>query len=220
MRISILRIAAVVVTTLLLNACASTDYSAFKESRPRSILVMPPINQSPDVNAPLTFLATSVYPLAESGYYVIPVSLSDQTFKQNGITIAEEAHSINHLRLREIFGADAALYITITRYGTKFLITSSSTEAEAEVKLVDLRNGVELWQSKVRAEANSGGAVSGGGLIGALVTISANAAAQAINVAKDKAYDVGRDANHRMLAAKGGKGTILYGPYSPEFQSD
>ena len=209
----------ILTAAVLLASCASIDYSAFKESRPRSILVMPPVNQSPDVNGPLTFLATSTYPLAESGYYVIPPTLSDQTFKQNGVTVAEEAHAISHVRLYEIFGADAALYVTITKYGAKYLLTSSRVEAEANARLVDLRNGVEIWNGKVYAESNSGASVSGGGLLGALITVAANAAIQASNVAKDKAYDVGRDANHTMLSA-GKKNGILYGPYHPKYGTD
>ena len=42
------------VGVLMLAGCATQpgyDYSAFRESRPRSILVLPPLNDSPDVNA-------------------------------------------------------------------------------------------------------------------------------------------------------------------------
>ena len=205
--------------SLLLNACVSFDYAAFKESRPRSILVMPPINNSPDVNAPHTFLATSAYPLAESGYYVIPVTLSNETFRQNGVTVAEEAHAISHRRLHEIFGADAALYITITKYGSKFMVTTTSTEAEASVKLVDLRNGVEIWHGDVYANSDDSASINTGGIFGILATVAANAAIQAINVATDEAYNVGRDANHKMLSA-GEKNKILYGPYHPKYGTD
>ena len=42
------------VFALVLTGCAKPvpyDYSSFKQSKPRSILVLPPVNHSPDVKA-------------------------------------------------------------------------------------------------------------------------------------------------------------------------
>jgi hypothetical protein len=83
----------------LLSACASQppaklDYTAYKASKPRSILVLPPLNNSPDVNASYSVLSLLTYPLAESGYYVLPVALVDSTFKQNGLTVAGDIHQV------------------------------------------------------------------------------------------------------------------------------
>ncbi len=44
----------------LLGGCAPTksvDYSAFKQAKPRSILVLPPLNESPDVKATYSMLS-------------------------------------------------------------------------------------------------------------------------------------------------------------------
>jgi len=203
---------------LLLSACATQqaqyDYTAFRESRPRSILVLPPINQSPEIKAPASFLATSAVPLAESGYYVIPVALSEEALRQNGVTVAEEAHSIELGKLREIFGADTALYITVTRFGTSYRVISSVTEAAASARLVDLRTAQELWsgQAAVVLGSDSGG----GGLIGALVSAIVK---QIVNTVSDKAHDAGRVANYQMLSA-GHQNSILFGPYHPKFGTD
>ena len=78
---------AVAAATALLTGCAApvkTDYSAFRAAKPASILVLPPLNDSTDVNATFSMLAQSTYPLAESGYYVMPVTLVNETFHQNG----------------------------------------------------------------------------------------------------------------------------------------
>jgi len=203
---------------LTLCACATPvaqiDTTAFRESRPRSILVMPPVNQSPEIKAPMTFLATSAAPLAESGYYVIPVTLSEETFKQNGVTVAEEAHAIGLDKLREIFGADAALYITITRFGTSYRVLNSVVEAAASAKLVDLRSSRELWsgQQVVVLKNNN----SGGGLVGALVGAIVS---QIVNTVSDKSHDAGRIANYQMLSA-GHQNSILFGPYHPKYETD
>jgi hypothetical protein len=114
------------------------DYSAFRESRPKSILVLPPLNDSPDVNATYSMYAQTTLPLAESGYYVLPVTLVDEAFRQNGLTAPADIQQVPLKKLREIFGADAALYIKVTHYGTKYMIISSETRVSAEAKLVDL----------------------------------------------------------------------------------
>ena len=206
-------LAAVIGAAFLLYSCKSVDYTAFKESRPRSILVMPPVNMSMDVQAPATFLATSAYPLAESGYYVIPPALSDEMFKQNGMAIADETWEIPISRLFEIFGADSALYITITKYGSTFGVINVA----ASSKLVDLRTGQELWSGKTSAtEDNNQKTSTLGGLGGALLGAVVN---QLINTLADRTYEVGRGANHQMLSAGKSNG-ILYGPYHPKFGTD
>ena len=75
--------AAVLAATV--TGCANNrqpyDYTAFKQSRPASILVIPPLNNSPDVAATYSMLSQVTLPLAEAGYYVFPVSLVDETFR-------------------------------------------------------------------------------------------------------------------------------------------
>ncbi|HEU5295289.1 MAG TPA: GNA1162 family protein, partial [Burkholderiaceae bacterium] len=81
---------------LLFSACATPrkDYSAFQRARPASILVLPPLNESPDVKATPAVWASATRPLAEAGYYVVPVTLADETFKQNGVTTSHDAQQI------------------------------------------------------------------------------------------------------------------------------
>jgi len=209
----------------LFLACATEptpkDYPAFRESRPLSILVMPPVNLSPDIQAQTTFLATSTVPLAEAGYYVIPVALSNETFRQNGMTVAEEAHAIEFGRLREIFGADAALYITIYRFGARYQILNSAVEAEASARLVDLRNGMELWSGYAAVSDNSidsmGNIDSGESLLALLIGA---AVSQIINTVSDSSFYVGRKANYQMLSAGEGRRSLLYGQYHPKYGED
>ena len=129
---------------LLLAGCVApqqdVDYTAYRQSRPRSILVLPPLNNSPDMRATYSFLSTVTKPLAEAGYYVFPVALVDQTFKENGMLNPGEMHQAPPDKLREIFGADATLYITVTQYGACYRILSSEVRVTAEAKLVDNRN--------------------------------------------------------------------------------
>ena len=203
---------------MLFAGCAvprkQVDYAAFKAARPRSIVVLPPLNESPDIKATYAMLSQATYPLAESGYYVLPVALVDETFRQNGLTVPGDIHSVPVPKLREIFGADAALYVTVTDYGSRYQVLSSVTRVAANARLVDLKTGDELWSGTAVAANDSGN--SGGGLIGMLVTAAIN---QAVNHATDASYPLAGTASARLLSA-GTRNGILYGPRSPKYQSD
>jgi len=137
----------------LLAACSThsnkPDYSAFERQRPQSILVLPPLNASVEVDAPAAIMAASVRPLAESGYYVLPVTNMMATFINNGMYDAEDIHAIAPARLREIFGADAALYITVNRFGSRYSVVKTQIEVSATAKLIDLRSGEKLWENTI-----------------------------------------------------------------------
>jgi len=207
----------IILLSVLLVACADTkqiDYTAFKASRPKSILVLPPVSESTDVNAGSGVLAQITYPLAESGYYVLPVTLVSETFKQNGLTSANDIHAVSPAKLREIFGADAALYVNVTKYGVHYTVLDSTTEVAVQAKLVDLRSGAALWEGSARAfdKGNS----NNGGLLGALIQAAVR---QVVNHLNDAAYPVAGSADRLLLSAGRANG-ILYGPRSPRFGTD
>ena len=204
----------------MLVGCASRqgpalDYTAFKQSRPRSIVILPPINESPDVLATYSMLSQMTRPLAESGYYVFPVALVDETFKQNGLTVPNDIQSVAPAKLREIFGADAALYVTVKKYGATYTILNSVAVVSATAQLVDLRTGTTIWYGAATANNNEGGN-SGGGLIGALV---AAAVKQIINSTADTSHPVAAKTSLRLLSA-GQLNGVLYGPYLQQYGSD
>src|SRR4051812_45295443 len=97
---------------MALTGCATKpagwDYTAFQQAKPRSLLVLPPVSEAPDVNATPGVWSHATRPLAEAGYYVLPVTLVDTTFRENGVLTAHDAQEISIAKLREYFGADAA----------------------------------------------------------------------------------------------------------------
>lgn len=203
----------------LFTGCATRpapyDYTAFRESRPRSILVLPPLNNSPEVAATYGVYAQASFPLAESGYYVFPVTLVDETFKQNGLTTAGDIHAVAPAKLREIFGADAALYITITKYGAVYTVLNSEVVVSAKARLVDLKSGKLLWEGSASASSEEGKNNNAGGIIGALVTAVVK---QVINNVTDSSYPVAGTTAARLLFAR--PNGMLYGPRSPKYQSE
>lgn len=213
------RLVVLAALSLVFSACTALperqpDRAAFRASRPRSILVLPPVNRSPDVEATRSLLSVTTRPLAEAGYYVIPVTLADETFRQNGVTVADEAHAIDLPRLRQIFGADAGLYVTINRYGVSYRLIDSVVETSASARLVDLRNGQELWRGSVHVSV--GNDDNSGSLVGMLLNAVIS---QVVNSATDRAHVVAGAASQRLLSAGRGNG-LLYGPYHPEYAAD
>ncbi|ENO91305.1 hypothetical protein C662_17233 [Thauera sp. 28] len=211
-------LAAAFAAALIATGCATPtpyDYSAFKQSRPASILVLPPLNSSPDVAATYSMLSQVTLPLAESGYYVLPVSLVDETFRQNGLYNPPEMHEVAPQKLREIFGADAALYINIKQYGTSYAVLASESRVTAEARLVDLRSGQSLWQGEATASSAEGRS-SSGGLVGLLVQA---VVAQIVESVTNKSHPIAGITSNRLLAA-GRPSGMLYGPRSPNYQKD
>lgn len=204
----------------LLAACAQpvkhADYTAFKNARPRSILVLPPDNSTTDVNASNSMLSQMTMPLAEAGYYVIPVAVMEETFKQNGLTTAGDIQQTPPEKLREIFGADAVVYSKITQFGTQYRVIDSATVVTATAKLVDLKTGKVLWQGAASASSNEGNNSSGGGLIGMLVMAAIK---QVANSLTDKSHDIAGITSYRLLHAGPPTG-LLYGPHSPKYGTD
>ncbi|KAB0620080.1 DUF799 domain-containing protein [Castellaniella defragrans] len=198
-----------------LAGCAANrnqlDYSAFRESRPASILVLPPLNETVEVDASQGVLAQATLPLAESGYYVIPVAVMEETFRQNGLTAPAEIQELPAAKLREIFGADAALYMRVKKYGASYAVLSSSVAVAIEASLIDLRSGAVLWEGRKEVAESSG---SGGGLIGMLVNAVVS---QIVNTLSDRSYVVAGAASQSLLFA-GQPGGILYGPRSPKHE--
>jgi hypothetical protein len=191
---------------------SNVDYTAYRQSRPRSILVLPPLNNSPDIRATYSFLSTVTRPLAEAGYYVFPVVLVDQTFKENGLMNPGEMHEAPLNKLWEIFGADATLYITVTKYGATYMILSSEVRVSADAKLVDNRTGQLLWHGTATA-SDAEGRSNSGGLVGALASALVH---QVISNVGDPGHAVARTASNRLLMVK--PNGLLYGPLSPLYE--
>ena len=189
----------------LLGGCVTVppkDYSLFQRSNPLTILVLPPTNESTEVIAPYSVLTTVTQPLSERGYYVIPVMLADHLLKENGLVLPGEMHQAPLDKLREVFGADVVLYITIEQYGSKYQLIASNTFVRARARLVDARDGTEIWQSRVDFVAQGQA-----GLIEALVT-------QVLNKLIDQAHVAAGFASIQLLTTPG-QG-LPAGPRHPE----
>jgi hypothetical protein len=184
------------------------DYSNYRAHPPRSILVLPPLNESTAVEGTYSYLSTVTQPLAELGYYVFPVAVIDQYLKANGLPSAGEMQQIPLDKVAEIIGADAVLYLDLKQYGSKFEVISSNAVVTVSARLVDTRTATVLWEGAATAQNNSSGSGS------FLAQLLAAAITQAINSKVDVSHGVCRLANAQLFGREN-RG-LPYGPYNPK----
>jgi hypothetical protein len=175
-----------------LAGCAKPyDYTNFRQHRPRSILVMPPRNESRDADAAWSYQSTVTRPLAERGYYVFPVAVVDRLMK-DGVSPSKAA---------EILGADAVLYVTLEEYGTKQQVLNAATLVKLRARLVDARSGLLLWERRFAMQHNSN--FGSGGILGD---------------STEAAHNLAGPANVRFFGDR--DQGLLYGPYHPRYGKD
>lgn len=176
------KLAGIVLAVGLLGACVvpveKKDYTHFREENLRSILIVPVVNSTVNVNASDYFLSTIAIPVAERGYYTFPINLVKQVMEEDGLSDANMVHAADPTRLGELFGADAILYITIEHWETTYVILSSTTTVSFTYVLKSGRSGEELWResSTLRYTPNAGG--GGGNILATLIVMAVQAAIQ------------------------------------------
>lgn len=198
------------------SSCATSDVAvsdSLLEVQPRSILVLPPRNNTVETDASYGSLSSVTVPLAEAGYYVFPVAVVDAMMRENGLPTPDEMHSVPVRKLDEIFAPDAILYLTVTDWGTSYELINSTTRVSIEGRLVDPATGADLWTGERGLSRNS--SRGNGSLVGMLAGALIN---QVATAASDPSPDLAREVNYGLLTGRR-NGWIL-GPYHPDVAAD
>jgi len=185
-----------VLALLFASACApistikkSDAYSGMYAEKPVSILLMPPINRSTNVDAKEYFHSTLSIPLANAGYYVIPTFLSMEILKKESAYDSELFLDAPLAKFGEVFGADLAVFTIIHKWDKSGIAAKVNVEVEYILKstktneILYTRRGEVIYDASI----SSGGQ----GLLGAIVDFTASA----INTAATKYVDVARACN-------------------------
>lgn len=179
----LIQIGCLTLLTLLLTGCGQTVsqitkgelYPRVYSHQPKSILVLPARNTTTSVDATDHFRYTITRPLAEQGYYVFPVHLVDAFLKAENITDPEIVRQIPVKKLKEIFDADAVLYVDINTWDTGYTVFSSNVDVGLSFSLVDTKTGEEIWQNNAYAYSYQG-LDGNNGLAGLIVSAIVTAA--------------------------------------------
>jgi hypothetical protein len=184
----------------------SIAYKGMYDEKPLTILLMPPINRSTNVEAKEFFHTTLNIPFANAGFYVIPTFLSMEILKKESAYDAELFLNTPLSKFGEVFGADLAVFTIIHKWDKSGLASKIFVELEYIIKstktneVVYTRKGEVIYDTSV--------STGGGGAIGAI----ANIAASAINTAATKYVDVARVCNtYTFKDLPAGKYSPLYG---------
>lgn len=161
----------------LLAGCAPQVYTTadFERLKPKSVLVLPPQNMTPN-----TEVLQKSYPfifsqLAQRGYYVISPELAMQLFEANKLNDPGRINSLPTAKFNEVFGVDAVLRTKVTEWSSKYIVISSTVNVGYDMELLDAKTGTLLWKrTNVLSKAPDNN--SNSGLLGALVNAAMNAA--------------------------------------------
>ena len=204
-----------IIAVTLLTSCSTTApiaksvaYKGMYDEKPLTVLIMPPINRSTNVEAKEYFHSTLNIPIADAGFYAIPTFLSMEMLKKESAYDAELFLNSPLTKFGEVFGADLALFTIIHKWDKSGLAAKVYVQVEYIIKstktneIVYTRTGDVTYNASVSTGA--------GGAFGAL----ANIAASAINTAATKYVDVARACNAYTFKE------LPAGKYSPTYGTD
>ena len=183
-----------------------SQYAKMYEEKPVTLLVMPPINNSANVEAKDLLYTSISRPLVEAGYYVISPLLAMDVLKAESAYDAEMFFDAPLSTFGNYFGADAVVFSVIDTWAKKgtgietkirYVIKSAYTNEILFDRSCDLYLDLSL-----KSDTD--------GLLGKLVDL----AASAINTAVTDHIIAARKANDYIFS------DIPRGKYSPEYMQD
>ncbi len=197
---------------LFLSSCAPDftrleQYPGMYEAKPVTLVVMPPINNSANVDAKELLYTSISYPLVEAGYYVISPNLTMEMLKAESAYDAELLLDRDAAIFAQVFGADAVVFPIIDEWAKQglgirtklhYIIKSTKDNSILFERTCDLF---------LDLSTNSNNA---NGLLGALVDLTASA----INTAVTKPIIAARKCNRYIFS------DIPRGKYHPDFMND
>jgi hypothetical protein len=204
-----------ILSPLLLTACGpkistvtmGEYYKDFYENQPTSVLVLPARNTTTAADAANMFRYSITRPLAERGFYVYPVHLVDAFFKSENIVDDQLIRNIPIEKLKEVFNADAIVYIDINAWDTGYTVVTSNVDVGLSYSIVDTSTGKEVWTNNAYAYSYAGIDTS------SALSIVISAVTTAINTATDYTQ-------LSYVANNAGMSSLPAGKYSPEFNKD
>lgn len=193
------------------NLTRGEAYSKMYEENPASILVMPPINNTNNVEAKDLLYTSISQHIAEAGYYVISPVMAMDVFKNESAYDAEYFIHSSLRKFKEYFGADAVVFAVIDKWAKEgfqihtvisYIVKSTTTNEILFERSCDMTLNLMKTSSY------------GNGLAGALAGALADVIVSAIDVATTEHIEAARIANMNVF------NDIPFGKYSPLYLQD
>ena len=189
----------IILTALVLSSCGvsnltrSSLYPKMYEEKPVTLLVMPPINNTANVEAKELLYTSISRPLAEAGYYVISPSLAMDVLRQESAYDAELFIDRPLRQFHDFFGADAVVFSIIDSWAKqgigintkiRYLIKSTLTDEVLFDRTCDLYLDLSVHSSSRDKDGNTS-------FLGVLIDLAAGA----LNTALTDQIEAARKAN-------------------------
>lgn len=179
-----LKIASLAIIALVASGCAQKQYLSKQEAfpemykeQPLSILVIHAVNDSTAAEAGDYYSATIAPTLSYNGYYVMPMEVTTAMLRNEGVQDGRQLLEVPAERFKEMFGADAVLYVNITEWDTNYYVVGGNVTVAIAFELRSTQTGENLWSYKVKRAVSTGGN-SNNGLIGMIIETAINTAMQ------------------------------------------
>jgi hypothetical protein len=134
---------------LLAGACAAplsnldSNYAALKPTR---IAVLPAMNETADLDAPVVFRILAAAELADKGYALIDSGRIDEALAQKGIQEGGQIEALTPQEIGDLVGADGLLYVRVMSYGRQVGV---HLKVEGSFTLVSSKSGQKIWYSEL-----------------------------------------------------------------------
>lgn len=215
---SILRAIFILAGTLLLGGCASAPlitkaerYPLMYTERPQTILVLPPINGTTAVDAKEYYSTAVPQPLAFAGFYVLPIEITNDVLKAQGMYDTELIINQPLNKFHEYFGADAVLFTNIKQWNKSYMVLASTLTVTIDAQLKSTKTNEVLWEYSGTIVADLSGSSSTGN---PLVDLVARAVVTGINTAAADYVPYAQLATTQLLQ------TVPFGKYHARFNQD
>ena len=205
-----------IVSIFILTGCGPSyvtkgaEFPKMYEEQPRSLLILPPMNESTDAEAKDYYMTTTEMPFSLMGYYTFPTEMVSDIMKQEGVYDTEILYNMPLDKYYEYFGADAVLFTRIKKWDVSYMVVESTLTVSIEAKIVSTKTSEELWGYTGTVIVDLTGGSAGGGL-GELI---AKIIIAAVNTASADYVEHARTANKRLIY------TLPFGPYHEMHMKD
>lgn len=207
-----LYIIALAIVAIVATSCGTTkvtkgmQYAKMYEEKPVTLLIMPPINNSNNVEAKELFFTSVSEPLSEAGYYVVSPLMAMDVYRNESAYDAELFFDAPLGQFKEYFGADAVVFSRIDSW--KKVFTGINTQITFIVKST-ITNEI-LFERTCNLTLDFTSNNTGGGLLGALIDM----AVAAVETAATDHIKAARIANEYIFE------DIPVGKYHPRYMQD
>ncbi|UZP65968.1 DUF799 domain-containing protein [Desulfovibrio mangrovi] len=173
--------------------------------QPKSILVLPPMNETTATDAKAYYTTTIAEPLSFNGFYVFPVPVVAEIMQHEGIYDTELLYGSPVSMFKEKFGADCVLFTKIKKWDLVYYVVGGNLTVGFESELQSTTTNETLWKYSGQVVVDLGG---GSG------NVFVDIVATAIKAVATDYVPYARMANYQTF------GTMPVGPHNARYMQD